>query len=101
MPQASAEVDWSLVAKLREYEMEEARALQLALLPEGPLCADPFEVASRFRPTAWVGGDFLDYFRLSDACVGLYVGDVSGKGLSAAFYAAFAVGTLRGIHKTG
>jgi phosphoserine phosphatase RsbU/P len=33
--------------------------------------------------------------------VGLYLGDVSGKGLPAALYAALAVGTLRGVHKTG
>ncbi len=31
----------------------------------------------------------------------MYIGDVSGKGLPAALYAALAVGTLRGIHKTG
>src|SRR5262249_8603042 len=46
-------------------------------------------------------GDFLDYFELTDGSVGLYVGDVSGKGLPAAMYAALAVGTLRGVHKTG
>ncbi len=33
--------------------------------------------------------------------IGIDVGDVSGKGLPAAKYAALAVGTLRGIHKTG
>jgi sigma-B regulation protein RsbU (phosphoserine phosphatase) len=101
MPQAPVEVDWSLAGKLREYEIEEARAMQLALLPEESLCADTFEVASRFRSTAAVGGDFFDYFRLSDARVGLFVGDVAGKGLPAALYAALAVGTLRGVHKTG
>jgi phosphoserine phosphatase RsbU/P len=50
---------------------------------------------------AAVGGDFLDYFELPDGTIGLYMGDVSGKGLPAALYAALAVGTLRGIHKTG
>lgn len=48
-----------------------------------------------------IGGDFLDYFELADGCVGLYLGDVSGKGLPAAMYAALAFGTLRGVHKTG
>jgi sigma-B regulation protein RsbU (phosphoserine phosphatase) len=48
-----------------------------------------------------VGGDFLDYFELTDRSIGLYLGDVSGKGLPAAMYAALAVGTLRGVHKTG
>src|SRR5208282_3799407 len=37
----------------------------------------------------------------SDNTIGLYVGDVSGKGLPACLYAALAVGTLRGVHKTG
>jgi sigma-B regulation protein RsbU (phosphoserine phosphatase) len=48
-----------------------------------------------------VGGDFLDYFELPDGTIGFYLGDVSGKGLPAAMYAALAVGILRGIHKTG
>jgi sigma-B regulation protein RsbU (phosphoserine phosphatase) len=48
-----------------------------------------------------VGGDYLDYFELTDRKIGLYLGDVSGKGLPAALYAALAVGTLRGVHKTG
>jgi len=48
-----------------------------------------------------VGGDFLDYLLLADGCVGLYLRDVSGNGLPAAMFAALAVGTLRGVHKTG
>jgi len=32
---------------------------------------------------------------------GIYLGDVTGKGLPAALYSALAVGTLRGVHKTG
>jgi len=48
-----------------------------------------------------VGGDFLDFFTLTDGVIGIYLGDVTGKGLLAALYAALAVGTLRGVHKTG
>ena len=48
-----------------------------------------------------MGGDFLDYFYLEDGTVGFYLGDVVGKGLPAALYAALAVGTFRGIHKSG
>jgi sigma-B regulation protein RsbU (phosphoserine phosphatase) len=36
-----------------------------------------------------------------DGTIGLYLCDVSGKGLPAALYAALAVGTLRGVHQTG
>jgi len=59
------------------------------------------EIESEFQPFSEVGGDFLDYFLLSDGTAGLYLGDVTGKGLPAALFAALAVGTLRGVQKTG
>lgn len=58
-------------------------------------------ISHKFKPIAAVGGDFLDYFQLMDGTFGLYLCDVSGKGLPAALYAALSVGTLRGVHKTG
>ena len=58
-------------------------------------------MAYRFSPLAEVGGDFADFFHLPDGQIGIYVGDVVGKGLSAAMYAALVMGTLRGINKTG
>lgn len=87
--------------KLREEELEEARAIQSVMLPTESLRAGPVTISHEFQPIAAVGGDFLDYFELADESVGLYLGDVSGKGLPAALYAALAVGTLRGVHKTG
>jgi sigma-B regulation protein RsbU (phosphoserine phosphatase) len=87
--------------KLREEELEEARTIQSAMLPAGSLHAGPVTISHEFQPVAEVGGDFLDYFELTDKTIGLYLGDVSGKGLPAALYAALAVGTLRGVHKTG
>src|SRR5260370_37720552 len=58
-------------------------------------------ISHEFQPIAAVGGDYLDYFELTDGKIGLCLGDVSGKGLPAALYAALAGGTLRGVHKTG
>jgi sigma-B regulation protein RsbU (phosphoserine phosphatase) len=58
-------------------------------------------ISHGFQPVSAVGGDFLDYFELLDGTIGLYICDVSGKGLPAALYAALAVGLLRGVHKTG
>src|SRR5882762_2951615 len=87
--------------KLREGELEEARAIQSVMLPAESLRAGAVTVSHEFQPIAAVGGDFLDYFVLTDGRIGLYLGDVSGKGLPAALYAALAVGTLRGVHKTG
>src|ERR1700736_4034167 len=89
------------IEKLREEELEEARAIQGVMMPTEPLRAGAVRISHAFQPVAAVGGDFLDYFELSDGTIGLYLGDVSGKGLPAAMYAALAVGTLRGVHKTG
>ncbi len=89
------------IEKLREEELEEARAIQSVMMPAEALRAGAVMISHEFQPIAAVGGDFLDYFVLTDGRIGLYLGDVSGKGLPAALYAALAVGTLRGVHKTG
>lgn len=89
------------IERLREEELEEARAIQSMMMPVEALRAGAVTVSHAFQPVAAVGGDFLDYFVLTDETIGLYLGDVSGKGLPAALYAALAVGTLRGVHKTG
>lgn len=87
--------------RLREQELEEARLIQNVMLPSEALRTERVTVSHEFQPVTEVGGDFLDYFELTDGSIGLYLGDVAGKGLPAAMYAALAVGTLRGVHKTG
>jgi phosphoserine phosphatase RsbU/P len=94
-------LDLHAIEKLRQEELEEARAIQADMLPTQSLCVGPVTISHGFQPLAAVGGDFLDYFQLMDGTVGLYLCDVSGKGLPAALYAALSVGTLRGVHKTG
>src|ERR1035437_3453287 len=79
----------------------EAKLIQTSLVPTGVLYHESVEVASHFIPFADVGGDFADFFLLPDGSVGIYLGDVVGKGLPAAMYGALVMGTLRGIHKAG
>ncbi len=84
-----------------ELVTSEACLIQKTLLPREPLLGPNFEITYLLRAFSEVGGDFLDYFYLSDGKLGIYMGDVTGKGLPAAMYAALAVGALRSIHKTG
>jgi len=84
-----------------EAAQDEARLIQDSLLPRGTLRGDSFEVAFRFAPLGEVGGDFADFFHLPNGLVGMYMGDVVGKGLLAAMYASLVMGTIRGINKTG
>lgn len=89
-----------VIEQLREEDLDEARSIQSMMLPTEPLRAGAIRISHAFQPVSEVGGDFLDYFELTDGCIGLYLGDVSGKGLPAAMYSALAVGTLRSVHKT-
>ncbi|MGH9775583.1 MAG: PP2C family protein-serine/threonine phosphatase [Candidatus Acidiferrales bacterium] len=84
-----------------DTEREDARQIQRSLVSTGPLSGPSFEIACRYSPLAEVGGDFFDFFNLPNGSVGIYAGDVVGKGLAAAMYAALVMGTLRGIHKSG
>lgn len=82
-------------------ERDEAREVQQSLLPATMLEGRTCEVAYRFSPFSEVGGDFADFFHLPHERIGIYLGDVVGKGLPAAMYATLVMGMLRGIHKTG
>jgi phosphoserine phosphatase RsbU/P len=94
-------LDERFAGPITRFEREEARQIQYSLLPACSLEAPSFQIAYRFSPYAGVGGDFADFFELPDGQVGLYIGDVVGKGLPAALYAALVMGLLRGLHKTG
>jgi len=80
---------------------QEAKLIQSSLVPSRGLRNESVEIAFRFTPFLEVGGDFADFFALPNGLVGIYLGDVVGKGLPAAMYSALVMGTLRGIHKTG
>lgn len=84
-----------------QNDMHEAQCIQASLLPTGPMHDESFEIAFRYTPFSEVGGDFADFFRLPDGLIGIYLGDVVGKGLPAAMYGSLVMGALRGIKKTG
>ena len=87
--------------RICDEHLREAQLIQSSLLPVNGVYHETVEIAFRCIPFSEVGGDFADIFRLPDGSVGIYLGDVVGKGLPAAMYGALVMGTLRGIHKTG
>jgi serine phosphatase RsbU (regulator of sigma subunit) len=85
----------------RRYERERrvARALQEALLSKPPADAFPgLAIGTAYEP-AWdealVGGDFYDLRSLTPTTAALIIGDVAGKGLSAATLTAEVKYALR------
>ena len=95
----SSEMETLPCGRVCDDHMREARLIQHSLLPSASLRDCGIEIAFRFTPFFQVGGDFVDFFRLPDGLIGLYIGDVVGKGLPATMYGALVMGILRGIHK--
>ncbi len=74
-----------------EREIEFARRVQYALLPtEPPKRMKGVDLAARFEPARQIGGDLYDYLSPDPSTLVIAVGDVSGKGVPAALYGAFA-----------
>jgi serine phosphatase RsbU (regulator of sigma subunit) len=76
-------------------ELELSRLIQTEMLPRGGLRLGPAEIKGISIPAREVGGDFFNYFVLPDGRLALLVGDVSGKGVSAALLMANVQATLR------
>ena len=80
-----------------EKELRFAQRVQTALLPTGlPKRLKGIEVAAAFAPARELGGDFHDYLSPESHTLVVAVGDVSGKGVPAALYSAFAAELVRG-----
>jgi len=78
-------------------ELEEGRAVQKALMPETNPVVEGWDVWLYTNPANDVGGDLLDFLVISDNKIGISVGDVAGKGLSAALLMAKLQSTIRAI----
>jgi sigma-B regulation protein RsbU (phosphoserine phosphatase) len=78
-------------------EMEIAREVQERLFPQEMPDLRGGSVAGACRAALGVGGDYYDVFHLEDERVGLAIGDVSGKGISAALLMASLRASLRGV----
>lgn len=84
-------------ALLYQQEHHVADVLQESLLalPEN---VAGFRFSTVYRSAfqaARVGGDFYDLFRIDTDCVGVVIGDVSGKGLDAAVLTSLVRNTIR------
>jgi sigma-B regulation protein RsbU (phosphoserine phosphatase) len=88
--QASAQIERMLLyqemfdqAKLRT-EMDLARRVQLDLLPRSLPQIEGLDIYANSRPAYQVGGDFFDFICADGRPFVFSIGDVTGKGLSAA-----------------
>lgn len=82
---------------LAKTELEEGRAIQLALMPEQSPKVKGWDIWLFTRSANDVGGDLLDFIQIEGNRFGIAVGDVAGKGLSAALLMAKLQSTIRAL----
>lgn len=70
---------------LFKNDLKSASMIQLNLMPSHFPENEYFEFGAKMIPANYVGGDFYDFISLDSDRVVICVGDVSGKGISAAF----------------
>jgi sigma-B regulation protein RsbU (phosphoserine phosphatase) len=74
--------------KLREERfvsvLNEARQIQMSILPKRAPRRGEFEIAGYTVPAEIVGGDFFDFIPVTDRIQGIAIADASGHGLPAA-----------------
>jgi serine phosphatase RsbU (regulator of sigma subunit) len=81
--------------ELLEQELEVARSIQQATLPEEVPKLEGWQIAPYYQPAREVGGDFYDFHLLSEGRLGVVVGDATGKGVPAALVMSTTLGMLR------
>jgi phosphoserine phosphatase RsbU/P len=81
-------------------ELESAHCAQEMLLAHMPPAPPGYELHARLESCTAVAGDLYDVLTLPDGRCGLVLGDVVGKGLSAALQMAALLATLRATAAT-
>jgi serine phosphatase RsbU (regulator of sigma subunit) len=83
-------------------ELAIARRIQLESLPQRPPRVPGLDVSGVSVPAQEVGGDYFDYLEGGSAQqLAVMIGDVSGKGTSAALYMSKLQGIIRSLHGFG
>lgn len=80
-----------------ERELEIARNVQLNFLPTTTPEILHYDIAAHCRPAFDTGGDFYDFIPLEDGKMAVIIGDVSGKGIQAAFYMTLIKGFVQSL----
>ena len=78
-----------------ETEIEIARQVQEQLYPKAAPTLATLRVVGMCQPARMVSGDYYDYQALSDHQLAIAIGDVAGKGISAALLMATIQAALR------
>lgn len=80
-----------------KQELQIARKVQQSFLPESTPDIAGLDIAAVCKPAYETGGDYYDFIPLNNNQLAVAIGDVSGKGIQAAFYMTFTKGVLHAL----
>jgi len=80
-----------------KQELTIARIVQKTFLPSQIQKMKGIDIAGICEPAQETGGDYYDMIPLGDQRMAVAIGDVSGKGIRAAFYMTFTKGVLHSL----
>jgi phosphoserine phosphatase RsbU/P len=83
-----------------EKELDVAREIQRKILPSKNPEYKGLSISTTFIPAFEVGGDYYDFFEISENQLGFVIADVSGKGITAAFIMAEVKGIFESLSLT-
>src|SRR5580700_12130143 len=78
----------TIALQQQEEELKRAREIQQLLLPSTLPQPAGVQIAGAWQPAREVGGDYFDVIQLDKDRVGICIGDVAGKGITAALLMA-------------
>ena len=84
-----------------DKELEYAKQIQLSALPTNFPVGDDYSIYAQMIAAKEVGGDFYDFYKLSDTTVAFLAADVSGKGIPAAMFMMTAKTIIKDLAERG
>lgn len=84
-----------LQQKTLERDLKLAKEVQQNFLPKELPNIKGYEFSAVNQPALEIGGDFYNFFKLSQNKIGIVLGDVSGKGISASLFMAMLTSDLQ------
>ena len=80
-----------------KQELQIARKVQQSFLPARTPQIEGLDIAAICKPAYETGGDYYDFIPFDDGRLAVAIGDVSGKGIQAAFFMTFTKGVLHAL----
>ena len=85
----------------QKAELNIAQSIQMGLLEPDSFENEKVKISASMTTAKVVGGDLYDYHILDNGCVFVAIGDVSGKGITAALFMSRAITLLNNYSKLG